>query len=264
MDLSPYYGSAYYGGRHGFTTAYCIRRRYRILSSVMDRQANRRLLDVGCGDGIFLMVAKKRGWKVVGTEMNPHMARGAGFDVCDTIEEASDYAPFDCITFWHSLEHMRDPKSMLLTASRLLVSNGTLIIAVPDAGGLQAKIFSKKWFHLDVPRHLHHFDIHSLSYLLRSCGYLVKRQWHQEIEYDLLGWSQSMLNLFSPVPNIFFYWLTGKLSTARKEVGSGLKTMSIVLGTALCILLLPAVLGGSLLRHGGTLVIAAALTGDGD
>ncbi len=192
--------------------------------------------------------------------MNPHMARRAGLDVRNTIEDASDCAPLDCVTLWHSLEHMRDPKSTLMALSKLLASNGMLVTAVPDAGGLQAKIFRRKWFHLDVPRHLYHFDAHSMGYLLRSCGFSVKRQWHQELEYDVLGWSQSTLNLLLPVPNIFFNWLTGKLGKAHGEAGSGIQTMSIVLGITLSVLFLPAVIVGTLLGRGGTLVTAAALT----
>lgn len=262
-DLTPYYGLSYYGKRHGFTAAYCVQRRFRILASVMGWEAGRRLLDVGCGDGTFLMIAKQRGWKVVGTEMNPHMARRAGFDVRSTIEDASDYAPFDCITLWHSLEHMRDPKSALMTLSGLLASNGTLLTAVPNAGGLQAKVFRRKWFHWDVPRHLYHFDSQSLGYLLRSCGFSVKRQWHQELEYDLIGWSQSTLNLLLPIPNVFFYWLTGKLGKVHGEAGSGVRTMSILLGTTLSLAFLPAVTVGSLFGRGGTLVIAATLADEG-
>ncbi len=46
---------------------------------------------------------------------------------------------------------------MLEDIRRLLSANGALIIAVPNAGGLQARIFGPQWFHLDVPRHLYHF-----------------------------------------------------------------------------------------------------------
>jgi SAM-dependent methyltransferase len=226
----------------------------------MGAKADGRLLDVGCGDGTFLMAAQQKGWTVVGTEMNPHVARSNGLDVRDTIEDVSDRAPFDCITLWHSLEHMRDPRSMLSGLLRLLKSNGRLIIAVPDAGGLQAKMFGRKWFHLDVPRHLYHFDADSLTHLLQSSGYSVRRQWHQELEYDLLGWSQSTLNLLFALPNVFFYCLTGKLGQACRRVGSGLQTMSLSLGTMLSGLLIPAVGIGTLLRHGGTLVVAAGLS----
>jgi hypothetical protein len=68
-----------------------------------------------------------------------------------------------------------------------------------------------------------------------------------------------MLNLLFALPNVFFYCLTGKLGQAYPQVGSGMQTMSLSLGTMLSALLLPAVGIGTLLGNGGTLVVAAAL-----
>ena len=65
---------------------------------------------------------------------------------------------FDAVTFWHVLEHLENPGEALVAAGRLLKSNGWLVVAVPDYASLQAKLFGKYWFHLDLPRHLHHFE----------------------------------------------------------------------------------------------------------
>jgi len=74
-----------------------------------------------------------------------------------------------------------------------------MVIAVPDAGGFQAKLFGRKWFHLDVPRHLYHFDSASMRQLINAVGFEIKGQFHQEFEYDLMGWTQSALNTMLPV-----------------------------------------------------------------
>jgi hypothetical protein len=214
----------------------------------------KRLLDIGCGEGSFLLAAKQAGWNVMGTELNPQPARDSGLDVKTGVEEVQ--GQFDCITMWHTLEHMQDIKSILAQVARLLRPDGRLLIAVPDNGGLQAKIFGHRWLHLDVPRHLYHFDAGTLKYCLESAGYTTVRQWHQEFDYDLLGWSQSASNCIMSHQNVFFDCLTGKQKTRSKwTTASG-----FVLGSVLSILALPFVAAGTLAGRGGTIVVAANRT----
>jgi Methylase involved in ubiquinone/menaquinone biosynthesis len=252
-NLSRYYGNVYYGNRHSFTTSYCTRRRLGFVASAINEETGKKLVDIGCGDGSFLLAARDAVWEIVGTEINPGLAQVAGLDVREEIGQLSDYAPFDCITMWHSLEHMRDIKSTLSQLSKLLKPNGKLLIAVPDNGGLQSKIFRHKWLHLDVPRHLYHFDAHSLSFSLRCAGFTIQHQWHQELEYDLIGWSQSALNCFLAVPNVFFYLLTGK----QGNFSTLLKISSFAFGLILTALSLPAVAAGTLFGRGGTMITVA-------
>jgi SAM-dependent methyltransferase len=189
----------------------------------------------------------------MGTEINPEPAQNSGLDVRGGIEKVPPENQFDCITMWHTLEHMRDIRSVLSQTARLLKPDGRLFIAVPDNGGFQANILGKKWIHLDVPRHLYHFDAGSLGYCLESAGYGIQRQWHEEFEYDLLGWSQSALNCAMRRQNVFFDFLIGK----QKPQGRWITAFGFVLGAALTILALPAVAVGTVCRRGGTLVVVA-------
>jgi SAM-dependent methyltransferase len=251
-DLGPYY-AAYHGGRHGITAAYCVRRRLRLVNQLLPHAGSRRLLDLGCGDGSFLLAVKTLGWQGCGTEIKPDAARAVGFDVRTGIEQFESGDRFDCITLWHSLEHLRDPRTTLFRAHDLLLPGGALLIAVPDNGGWQARLFGRHWLHLDVPRHLFHFDRPSLKQLLEMTGFEIVRQWHQEFEYDLLGWSQSLSNAVSPVPNVFFNLLIGKPLRVNKAI----QVIHFGLGMLLTAGAVPAVAIGTLCRRGGTLVVAA-------
>jgi 2-polyprenyl-3-methyl-5-hydroxy-6-metoxy-1,4-benzoquinol methylase len=254
-NLAEFYERTYYGNRHGFTAAYCVRRRLRFLRNIGLNSADRKLLDVGCGEGSFLMAAQQEGWSVAGTEINASPARDLGLDVRESIAEVSNLAPFDCITLWHSLEHLRDPMGSIAEIKKLMKEEGVLLIAVPDAAGLQATWSGSDWLHLDVPRHLHHFSRTSLMRLLEQNGMHVQQSWHQEFEYDLLGWSQSALNKVLPLSNIFFDRLTGKPTQA-----SGLQTWSSWIGGFLfSALALPLVAVGTLAKRGGTLIVASRL-----
>jgi SAM-dependent methyltransferase len=252
-ELGRYYSAAYYGNRHGFTARHCSRRRLGFVNSAMGGRKPGRLLDIGCGDGSFLLEARRTGWQVMGTELNPAMARELGLDVKEHLGQIGDSERFDCITMWHTLEHMRDIPSTLKRAATLLDGKGRMVIAVPDWGGIQAMIFRERWLHLDVPRHLYHFDMGSLRSGLESAGLSLEQHWHHEFEYDLLGWSQSALNWLMPWPNLFFDALTGK----RSGMGKAALAPLFALGVMLSISALPALALEIFLGRGGTLIAVA-------
>ena len=254
-DLGAYYGPAYYGKRHSFTDRYCLARRVRILSSAARRDGDARLLDVGCGDGNFLKAAIDAGWTGAGTDIGGALenARAAGLDVHSSLDDLRDKAPFGVVTMWHTLEHFTDPKDTLERVRALIADDGTLIVAVPDAAGLQASLFGRSWFHLDVPRHLYHFTRRALDALLARTGFRVDTWHHQELELDVFGWMQSALNAVLPKPNVLFQSLTGKPSHG----GPAQRMLSYALGTALAPAALAATAIGTATRRGGTLVAIA-------
>jgi len=252
-DLKRFYGPAYHGQRHGSTAGFCARRRMRILAQLFGKTGAGRLLDVGCGDGTFLLAAQARGWKVAGTEMNPELARANGLTVHSSFDQLPADARFDCITFWHVLEHLIDPRAAIAAATERLSPSGRLVVAVPNSEGWQASLFGKHWLHLDVPRHVTHFTERGLLHVLTAAGFKSERRWHQELEYDLMGWAQSALNAATPAPNVFFHWLAGKPRSASRS----LEAANIVAGTVLTVLAVPLVLVSTALKRGGTIIVAA-------
>jgi SAM-dependent methyltransferase len=252
-DLSRYYGAVYYGNRHSFTARHCIRRRLRRTAAVAGAPAGRRLLDVGCGDGSFLLAARAAGWSVTGVEIHPEPARAAGLEVVTELGQLPPEVRFDCITLWHSLEHFRDVRGALAELTQRLVPGGRLLIAVPDVGSIPARLFGRHWLHLDVPRHLYHFDTAALRNALKQVGLTVERRWGSELEYDLLGWSQSWMNAFFPVPNLFFNCLVGRPGAVHPDMRRAAWMLGILL-TALC---LPPALLATWLGRGGTCLVAA-------
>ena len=254
-DMRPYYPDRYYGKRQGIFSRHCVKRRLGFVAAAIPEGSGKWLLDIGCGDGSFLIAAREVGWDVLGTELILGPARNTGLDVRESIDQFPASASFDCITMWHTLEHMPDILSMLLKIARLLKPGGKLIVAVPNFGGIQARIFGPKWLHADVPRHLYHFDAKALLHCLGVAGFSVQQEWHQEIEYDLLGWSQSALNCIMPYSNVYFDCLTGK----GKRYGKLIAVYGCVVGSFFTLLSLPAVSLGTLCGQGGTLVVVASL-----
>ena len=200
-----------------------------------------------------MIAARNDGWLVMGTEVNPDPPRRRGLDVASDLAELRDDATFDCITFWHSLEHLRDPLDTIRLARSHLSPEGVLLIAVPDNGGTQAKLFGRYWLHLDVPRHLYHFDRDSMAELLKTAAFAPLRWWNQEFEYDLLGFAQSSLNAVMPTANVFFDALSGRPTGSH----SAEKLLNLAGGIALSAVGVPVVLLSAAATKGGTLVVAA-------
>jgi len=128
---------------------------------------------------------------------------------------------------------------------------GNLLIAVPDAEGAQAKVFGPLWRHLDVPRHLFHFGKSSLERLLTRAGFQARWWWHQEIEYDLLGWTQSALNASRLTHDILLRSLSGRKRNVPELIAG------VVLGGVMSALATPVALATAAAGSGGTLIVAA-------
>jgi SAM-dependent methyltransferase len=185
--------------------------------------------------------------------MNPDPARKLGLEVLPDLAAFESAREFDCITMWHSLEHLRNPLEAFQSIHGLLKPDGWLFVAVPDAGGWQASSFGQNWLHLDVPRHLYHYGLRSLRLLHKRSGFQVQEERHQEFEYDVLGWSQSALNGMLPTRNLFFRQLTGKAEgTPRVE-----RAANWLVGPALSVLALPTTWLGAAFKRGGTLIFAS-------
>lgn len=181
-----------------------------------------RALDIGCGNGAYLLLLKKLGWDVVGVDISDNVARevkAAGIPIFTGELERlkKDQGPFKLITLWHVLEHLPDPLKTLQEVFELLVDNGRVIIEVPNSNSLMAKVFRSNWFPWDLPRHLCHFTPATLSDLLNRAGFqginlsfLPKNNvWRtldywladKEIKYDISRMEKS--KFFSFIVNFF-------------------------------------------------------------
>ncbi|MCA1824190.1 MAG: class I SAM-dependent methyltransferase [Mycobacteriales bacterium] len=252
-DVAAYYGADYHGGRHGATGGLALRRRMRVLRQAAGRGNGRRLIDVGCGDGAFLVAATRAGWQVAGTELAPDEARHRGLRVEADLPALADFGPVDVVTMWHSLEHLPNPAATLLAIAALAAPDALLVVAVPNAGGAAARAFGRHWLHLDPPRHLYHFTATALHRLLRRSGFVPVRSWAGEIEYDVIGWSQSALNAVTRRPNVFF----DVASRRPRRVSRAVAAAHTVAGAALSALALPIVAARAAAHRADTLVVAA-------
>lgn len=118
-----------------------------------------RLLDVGCGNGAFLLRAREIGWHVTGCEPDlkaVEACRAQGLYVIqgDVFSKALNGELFDVVTISHVLEHVVDPPALLERSFTLLRPGGLLWLALPNPHSLGLRIFGSAWRGLHVPFHL--------------------------------------------------------------------------------------------------------------
>ena len=140
-----------------------------------------KLLDIGCGDGSFLVRMRKVGWDVAGVEPDPIAASIArdknGINIIsDSIRNV--YIPahsFDAITLSHVIEHIPDTSELIRICYRLLRDRGVVSIITPNISSLGHQIFKDAWFGLEPPRHFILFRQDILIDLLIKNGFRINK-----------------------------------------------------------------------------------------
>lgn len=129
------------------------------------------LLDIGPNVGTCLAVARERGWKVHGVEINADAARYCretrGLDVITGTLEAETYPPgrFDVVLMGDVIEHVASPKRLMATVARILRPGGAVLISTPDISGWAARLLQVK-----PVEHIHYFDPKTMATLVRGAG----------------------------------------------------------------------------------------------
>ena len=177
--LSDYYKSDDYishtnSKRNLFEKVYHIVRRISVIQKLKlinsFSSSGKTLLDVGCGTGDFLQVAKNNHWEIFGIEPNQEARTIANIKTDNAVfnaEKLSEFESksFDVITLWHVLEHLPNLEEKIIVFKKLLKPQGVLIIAVPNYKSYDATYYKEFWAAYDVPRHLWHFNKVSISKL---------------------------------------------------------------------------------------------------
>lgn len=200
------------------------------------------VLDVGCGPGFLLAAFRRRGWEVQGVELSDESSAhsrdvlGIPVHVGAPVSWAWPEGYFDAVVMWHSLEHLPDPRQMLMVLARLLRPGGVVMVGVPNFGSSEARFFRDDWFHLDVPRHLYHFTPVSLRSVLADSGFQVRRCSFFAPEYDVFSFVQSIENRLGLGRNLLYDLLR---SRGRSKSGALRLFLALVLAGPLALVGFP-------------------------
>jgi SAM-dependent methyltransferase len=141
------------------------------------------LLDVGCGNGQFLVRMAMYGWTAEGIDTDPAAvaaAQRAGLRVrkadLDSLRVEVGPKAYDAVTLGHVIEHLHDPVAALRTVHELLREGGVVWIATPNVRAFNHRRYGREWLQLDPPRHVVIFSSSSLIGALAAAGFDQPRE----------------------------------------------------------------------------------------
>ena len=258
-QVGRFYPPRYRGNRHAFTGGLRDALRRRAVAACFGRGFTGRLLDVGCGSGAFAAHMRDHGWRVAATEIDAATVarlRAGGIDAeLPADAEAGGFAggPFDAVTCWHVMEHVDDPAALARWAWTQLRPGGVFQATVPNVASWQARLFGRRWMHLDVPRHRHHFTPGTFAALLAAAGFTVERRSNVALEYDWFGVIQSTLDAVCSRPGVLFDRLTSAPGVGRASHRD--VAVSAALAGPVAAVSLPPLVVGWALGDGATLTL---------
>lgn len=185
----------------------------------------RRFLDIGCATGRLIAHMRDRGWQVQGVELCRQSAeygraeRGVEIFAGTLDQAAFPDGSFDAIHFSHLIEHVPDPRALLLEVRRILAPGGHVVVVTPNVDGLQARLFGNRW-RSAIGDHLSLFSRRTLGDLLRRAGFRVLRT----VTWGGLALGTAPAWLKGPVDRLAKRWgfgdvvlmLAGKLQEPRE------------------------------------------------
>ncbi len=149
----------------------------RLLDMIGQYNPTGRLLDVGCGHGLLLDQAKKRGYDTMGLELSAanaaHARENLGLDVREIgLEDFTDEQGFDIVVLADVIEHLADPVSAIDHCKRLVAPGGVLCIVTPDPSARLARLAGGRWWGF-VPAHTFLLPRLTLAELLSATGLII-------------------------------------------------------------------------------------------
>jgi 2-polyprenyl-3-methyl-5-hydroxy-6-metoxy-1,4-benzoquinol methylase len=121
-------------------------RRIRDIIVAQEGGSGASLLDVGCGPGTFLSIAREAGFPVTGVDLNPILAdkarsrTNAEVVVGDFMSAELENRRFGVITMLDLIEHVQDPVAALERCRDLLEPGGRLALYTPNHSGLIVRV----------------------------------------------------------------------------------------------------------------------------
>jgi SAM-dependent methyltransferase len=184
--------SGYQGHRKGDLKYLPSTNRFDAIFNYLGNVNGKRILDVGTSNGEFIYLLRKKGADTYGVEINTKTATAglrAGLNIFVGFLEEAKYQDsfFDCIHLGDILEHVTNPRNLLIECRRILKPDGVIIIRTLNLDCFWAKItlflyriFKIPWSAVTPPHHLHFFSWGNMNQLTSQLSF--KLDYH---EYQL-------------------------------------------------------------------------------
>jgi len=178
---------------------YFNRRLSRLESRLGDAHVDARLLEIGCGAGILLQEAWRRGWRADALELSVELAARARRNNPEATVVTGDIqdqepigAQYDAVISLDVLEHVISPMTMIENCRELLKPGGLFLLQTPNTRSLRSRTKGTRWDMLDPDQHINLFSPDALRVLLTTVGFDVLEMSTASgtgLEKGVAGWS---------------------------------------------------------------------------
>ncbi len=189
------------------------------------------IIDVGCGDGYFLEVAKKRKWNVFGSEFTPEaikVCQGKGIQMTPSPLDPNHYKPdfFDVITSFEVIEHINTPIQELKSFSAILRRGGIVYVTTPNFNSISRNILKAKWNIIEYPEHLSYYTKKTLMFMFHKSNFKC-------LEMSTTGISINRLRASSDLKNISTISNTDELLRQKTDDKAIFKLLKVCINAML-------------------------------
>jgi len=136
---------------------------------------NTNVLDFGAGQGHFVKVCIDNGWNSIGIEQSLAGINSAkqqlNVILLPSVEELHEHH-FGAIALWDVIEHLENPKEVLMKLAKFLHKEGVFVIETSNINSYDYLINRKKWSYWHVD-HYFYYSNFTLEYLLNSIGFEI-------------------------------------------------------------------------------------------
>ncbi len=182
IEPTPEELNVYYTNYPAITelTAVTRKRYLELLDRFEPFRKTNKLIDVGCGSGLFLEVAAERGWEVHGTEYGDRTiaaCRARGIDIREGVLDPNEYpaGSFDVVCSFEVMEHLVQPSEEVARMALILRKGGLLYATTPNFNCLARRIKPSDWNVASYPEHISYFTPRTFNRMFRDKGF--RRSW---------------------------------------------------------------------------------------
>ncbi|MDZ4792739.1 MAG: class I SAM-dependent methyltransferase [Bacteroidota bacterium] len=163
-------------GREDYLSPITVKRYGQILDDFEKYRKTGKMLDVGCGIGLFLAAAKERGWEVYGTEFTDKaisICKSKGITMQQGRMDAAWFAEneFDVITSFEVLEHINNPLEEMSNIQRILRPGGLFYFTTPNFNAIARYSLKTNYNVICYPEHLCYYTKRTINYLMKKSGF---------------------------------------------------------------------------------------------
>jgi SAM-dependent methyltransferase len=207
-----------------------------------------KLLDVGCGRGDFLALAKTKGYSVTGIDFSTQIIEVArkkfALSVYPlTLEEFVTKKPierFYIFTFFEVIEHLDDIQSFIKYLKKILNPNGYVVCSVPNRERWRFQfLFDELW---DLPpTHLTKWNERAIRHFFELDGFTVVSMRIEPLKIGDRAWFSFCMSRLG-IRRLGLKFFRKELGTKRKDV-SKVQSAIVRLGIKFYFEVFPAFFG---------------------